>query len=106
MRDTAPAGRDCIMKRKTLLCGLLSGLLLAACGGAASDAGSLAEAFDPLPGPLCEGWDAGARRCAWKCTSGAPQWSAVGAGVVASGQCQDFATARCGASAYASCWSR
>ena len=93
------------MKMKMLL-GLVSGLLLAACGGPGPEATDSHEPPGTSGSSVCEGWDAGARRCTWKCTSSASQWSSLGVGVVANGQCQDFANAQCGRTAYATCWSK
>jgi len=94
------------MKMKTLLLGLASGVLLAACGGPVPEEMDAQEQLGTTEGAVCEGWDSGARLCTWKCTSSAPQWSAVGAGVVAYGQCQSYANAQCGRTAYAACWSK
>ena len=54
---------------------------------------------------LCEGYDNGARRCTFRCTSGS-QWYWYEPGQVPYGQCQDYANAFCGRTAYGACWSK
>jgi hypothetical protein len=91
---------------KTLLLGLVSGILLAACGAPTPEEMDSQEQIGTSEGALCEGWDAGARRCSWKCTSSATLWTSVGVGVVGYGQCQDYANSQCGRTAYSTCWSK
>jgi hypothetical protein len=93
------------MKMKTLLLGVVAGFVLSACGGPIEDEGAVtAEEITTSESALCEGWDAGARRCTWKCTS-TSSWYSVQAGYVSYGHCQDFANSQCGRTAYGACWS-
>jgi hypothetical protein len=92
------------MKMKTLLLGVACGFLLSACGGPIEEEPVTAEELGTVESALCEGWDSGARRCSWKCTS-TSSWYSVAAGAVAYGQCTEFATAQCGRTPYGVCWS-
>ncbi|MFE8603104.1 hypothetical protein [Archangium violaceum] len=93
------------MKMKTLLLGVACGFLLSACGGVEEEAVTGEEQLGAVEGALCEGWDSGARRCTFKCTSDAPRWYSVTAGTVAYGNCTQYATNHCGRTPYATCWS-
>jgi hypothetical protein len=94
------------MKMKTLLLGVACGFLLSACGGPIEEeAVTGEEQLGTVEGGLCEGWDSGARRCTWKCTSSSSTWYSVAAGSVAYGHCTEFATSQCGRTPYATCWS-
>ncbi len=91
------------MKMKTLFLGLVSGLLLTACG-APSPEEEAAEQLGATEQAVCEGWAAGGRQCTWKCTGTESKWS--GWTGVAYGQCEATATAACGRSPASVCWSR
>lgn len=53
---------------------------------------------------LCEGWEAGGRRCCFICTPGFP-WMCMGEGVPYE-QCRNVANSYCGSPAINVCWSR
>src|SRR6218665_4088276 len=55
------------MKMKTLLLGLASGVLLAACGGPVPEEMDAQEQLGTTEGAVCEGWDSGGRLCTWRC---------------------------------------
>jgi hypothetical protein len=94
------------MKIKTLLVGVVSGFLLSACGGPIEEEATVtSDELTTSEAALCEGWNSGARRCTWKCTSSASTWYSVQAGYVAYGNCTEYANAQCGRTAYATCWS-
>ncbi|MCY1042204.1 hypothetical protein OV208_12840 [Corallococcus sp. bb12-1] len=90
---------------KTLFVSLAFGSLLAACGGMETE-GMVEEtpSLATTEQNLCEGWDNGANRCTFKCTSGSG-WLWYAPGQIAYGQCQAAADAYCGRSAYGACWS-
>jgi hypothetical protein len=92
------------MNMKMMLMGLVSGLMLAACGGTEDAQEPVAEELSTVQSALCEGWDSGARRCSFKCYSDSTWWTYSGS--VAYGQCQDFANSQCGRTAYGSCWTK
>jgi hypothetical protein len=94
------------MKIKTLLVGVVSGFLLAACGGPIEEEATVTEdELGTVEGALCEGWDSGARRCSFRCTSTSTWWSAP-SGYVAYGNCSEYAKSQCGFTANAVCWSK
>jgi hypothetical protein len=94
------------MKMKTLLLGVVSGFLLSACGGPIEEETPVTqEELSTVEGALCEGWDSGARRCSFRCTSTSTWWLTA-PGTVAYGQCTDFARTQCGFTASATCWSK
>ncbi|ADO70552.1 hypothetical protein [Stigmatella aurantiaca] len=106
---------------KTLLIGLFSGVLLAACGGAPEElentaapavAPELVAVSAPSEGPgdisaqwtaNCAGWESGARTCSWKCRSSSEWLWATQS--VSYGQCGAYADDFCGHAAYKACWS-
>ena len=91
------------MKMKTLLLGLVSGVLLAACGAPLPEEDA-AEQLGTTVQAACEGWEAGGRQCTWKCTGLESKWR--GQANVAYGQCEATATAACGRTPASVCWSR
>ncbi|OJT17171.1 hypothetical protein BO221_46460 [Archangium sp. Cb G35] len=94
------------MKMKTLLLGVACGFLLSACGGPIEEEAAPApvEELGTVQGALCEGWDSGARRCSFKCTSTSTWWTTYSS--VAYGDCTEFARRECGFTAYGTCWSK
>lgn len=96
------------MKLKTLFLGLACGFLLSACGGIDPAQEESTPSAEPTLSTsqqgICEGWDAGARRCSYKCTS-TSEWRAFAAYTVAYGDCVEAGTRACGRVPYGSCWS-
>ncbi|QSQ18958.1 hypothetical protein JY651_26785 [Pyxidicoccus parkwayensis] len=108
---------------KALLLGLVSAVLLSACGGAPEGTEETAQPAAALPDPSssvmtrdrtegdvealwtanCAGWDSGGRTCSWKCRSTSEWMWALNS--VAYGQCTSYANTFCGHEAYRVCWS-
>ncbi|RKI38775.1 hypothetical protein D7Y27_23200 [Corallococcus sp. AB004] len=96
------------MHVKTLIASLAFGSLLMACGGMEPE--TEAQASDPQAPSLatteqglCDGWDNGARRCSFKCTS-TSGWITLDT-PVAKNNCQATGDSVCGRHAYGACWS-
>ncbi len=94
------------MKLKTLMMSVAFGALLSACGGALPEEGveSSPDEYGVAEQGVCEGWDAGGRRCTWKCSSTGPWIYATSP--VAYGGCTAYANDFCRGTAVAVCWSR
>ncbi|MFP2924201.1 hypothetical protein ACLESO_03075 [Pyxidicoccus sp. 3LG] len=94
------------MKLKTLMMSLAFGALLSACGGPLPEEGvdSSADVLGDTEQGVCEGWEAGGRRCTWKCSSDGRWIYATGS--VSYGGCRAYADDFCKGSAVSVCWSR
>lgn len=92
------------MKLKTLLIGLASGFLLTACGGPGPDEMTGEDTLGTTEGAVCEGYDSGARRCSYKCYS-TSTWASFATNSVPKNGCGEAATAACGHTPNATCWS-
>lgn len=92
------------MKLKTFIASVACGLFLSACGGPEPKEGG--ETAEPTlatsESAICEGWNAGARTCTFKCTSSS-NWTYLYG--VPEGQCTARATGVCGYTPYGTCWS-
>ncbi|MCY1015730.1 hypothetical protein [Pyxidicoccus sp. MSG2] len=106
-----------------VILGLVSAVLLSACGGAPEGTEETAQPSTELPDPSsavltrdrvegevnalwtanCAGWDNGGRTCSWKCRSSSEWMWALQS--VAYGQCNAYANNFCGYDAYKTCWS-
>ncbi|WP_164013464.1 hypothetical protein [Pyxidicoccus trucidator] len=96
------------MKLKTLMMSLAFGAFLSACGGPLPEEGADSsvevEVLGDTEQGVCEGWDAGGRRCTWKCSSNGIWIYATSP--VAYGGCNAYANNFCKGNAVSVCWSR
>lgn len=94
------------MHLKTLFASLAVGTLLAACGGVETEEGTSEQtpSLATSEQGLCEGYDAGARRCSVRCTANGP-WFLYEPGILYYGECQAHGASYCGRTPSATCWS-